>query len=85
MILTYKDHKGILPTYVKTAGPLSEMLRKQVIDVMKKFTGKEIELIGEVKEELIGGFILQWNDKQYDSSILKQIKEMKKIVAGSDL
>ena len=81
----YKDHKGILPTYVKTAGPLSEMLRKQVIDVMKKFTGKEIELIGEVKEELIGGFILQWNDKQYDSSILKQIKEMKKIVAGSDL
>ena len=81
----YKDYKGILPTHVKTAGPLTETIRKQVIDVMKKFTGKEIELMGEVKEELIGGFILQWNDKQYDASILKQIKEMKKSVAGSEM
>ena len=81
----YKDHKGILPTCVKTAGPMSDLIRKQVIEVMKNFTGKEIELMGVVKEELIGGFILQWNDKQYDASILKQIKEMKKNVAGSDL
>jgi len=81
----YKDYKGILPTYLKTAGPLTEMIRKQVVDVMKGFTGKEIELMGEVKEELIGGFILQWNDKQYDASIMKQIKEMKKNVAGSGL
>ena len=52
---------------------------------MKQFTGKEIELMGEIKEELIGGFILQWGDKQYDASILKQIKEMKKSVAESEL
>ena len=81
----YKDYKGILPTTVQTAGPLSDKLRSEVVDVMKKFTGKEIELMGEIKEELIGGFILQWNDKQYDASILKQIKEMKKGVTELEL
>jgi len=81
----YKDYKGILPTYVKTASPLSDQIRNEVIDVMRKFTGKEIELMGEIREELIGGFILQWNDKQYDASILKQIKEMKKGVTELEL
>lgn len=41
--------------------------------------------MGEIREELIGGFILQWNDKQYDASILKQIKEMKKGVTELEL
>jgi F-type H+-transporting ATPase subunit delta len=80
----YKNHQGILPTHLKTAGPITESLRKQVIEVMKRFTGKEIELMGEIKQELIGGFILQWDDKQYDTSILNQIKKIKKSVDGSD-
>jgi F-type H+-transporting ATPase subunit delta len=78
----YKDHKGILPTHLKTAGPITDALRSEVTEIMKKFTGKEIELIPEVDEELIGGFVLQWNDKQYDSSILSQIKEMRKSLTG---
>jgi F-type H+-transporting ATPase subunit delta len=84
-IALYKDHKGILPTHIKTAGELSDSIRKEVVAVMKKFTGKEIELIGSVKEELIGGFILQWNDKQYDASIVKQLQRMKKNVTGTEL
>lgn len=80
----YKDYKGILPTHILTAGPISDSIRDQVVEVMKKFTGKEIELIGEVKEELIGGYILQWDDKQYDASILKQIKEIRKSVSGNE-
>ena len=32
----------------------------------------------EVKEELIGGFIFSYEDKQYDASILKRIKNLRK-------
>jgi F-type H+-transporting ATPase subunit delta len=81
----YKDHKGILPTNVLTAVPLSDKIRKQVVEVMKKYTGKEIELTSGIREDLIGGFILQWGDNQYDASILKQLKGLKRRTSGTEL
>jgi F-type H+-transporting ATPase subunit delta len=45
---------------------------------MKHQTEGEIELIEEIKKELIGGFVLSFKDKQYDASILRQIEDLKK-------
>jgi F-type H+-transporting ATPase subunit delta len=81
----YKEYKGILPTTLKTAVPVTDDIRKQVIALMKNQTKKEIELIEEIKEELIGGFVLQWKDKQYDASIRSQISRMQKEVAKMNL
>ena len=74
----YKDYKGILTTRLKSAAPVSDELRKEVVGLMNKKTGKEIDLVESVNEELIGGFILQWKDIQYDASILNQINKMKR-------
>jgi F-type H+-transporting ATPase subunit delta len=77
----YKDYKGILPTLLKTAVPVTEEVRKKILEMMKNQTTGSIELVEEVKEELIGGFVLQWKDKQYDASILNQVSKMKKRIA----
>ena len=45
---------------------------------MKNQSKGEIELIEEVNPELIGGFIVQWKDKQYNASILKQINRLQR-------
>ena len=37
-----------------------------------------IELTEELDEKLIGGFVLSFDDKQLDASILRQIKNLKK-------
>ena len=74
----YKDYKGILTTWLKTAVPVTEEVRKKILEMMKNQSKGKIELIEEVKEELIGGFVLQWKDKQYDASILNQVNKMRK-------
>jgi F-type H+-transporting ATPase subunit delta len=56
-----------------------------MVTLMKNYTKKEIELVEEIKEELIGGFVLQWDDKQYDASILSQINKMKRELAELNL
>lgn len=74
----YQDHKGILVTHVRTAVPVTPEIRKEIIGIMKKHTDKEIVLEEETDEELIGGFVLNWKDKQYDASILNQINKLRK-------
>jgi len=76
---------GILTTILKTAAPASEEIKLQMVSLMKNYTKKEIDLVEEVKEELIGGFVLQWEDKQYDASILTQINKMKNDLAELNL
>ena len=81
----YKDYKGILTTYVKTAVPLTEEVRKKILEVMSTQAKGNVDLVEEVKEELIGGFVLQWKDMQYDASILNQVNKMKKAMANINL
>jgi F-type H+-transporting ATPase subunit delta len=81
----YKDFKGILTTYLKTTIPITDEVRKKVIEVLHKQTNKEIDLIENTDAGLIGGFILRWKDQQYDASILNQINRLKKEVESINL
>jgi F-type H+-transporting ATPase subunit delta len=81
----YKEYKGILTTYVKTAVPLTEEIRKKILEVMSTQSTGNLDLVEEVKEELIGGFVLQWKDMQYDASILNQVNKMRKEMAMINL
>ena len=74
----YKEYKNITITYLKTAVKIDNNTRKTILDIMKQQTGGEIELIEEVKKELLGGFVLDFGDKKYDASIIKQIEDLKK-------
>ena len=77
----YQDYKHILTTYVKTAVPLTEDISKEIMKVMASQSTGTIALVEEIKQELIGGFVLQWKDKQYDASILNQVNKMRKSIA----
>ena len=81
----YKDHKGILTTFLQTQVPLKEELRSRLVKILKEQTRKEIELVEELNTEMIGGFILRWKDLQYDASILNQINKLKKSSAAINL
>jgi F-type H+-transporting ATPase subunit delta len=81
----YKDYKGILTTTLQTAVPVDDDIRSGIRDLMKSQTNGELELIEEVKADLIGGFILKWKDKQYNASILKQIHRLQRGVTRVNL
>jgi len=77
-IKLFKEYKNITTTFFKTAVKIDTNSRNKILNIMKQQTGGEIELIEEVKKELLGGFVLDYGDKKYDASILKQLEDLKK-------
>ncbi len=77
-VLQYKEFKGIKRAVIKTAVKTDEKIQNKIIDILKKFTGSQIELVEEVDPKLIGGFVLNFDNKQYDSSILSKLQRMTK-------
>lgn len=74
----YKAYKNIITTYLETAVPIDKNISQQVIALLEQHTKGQVELIEEVKQELIGGFIMKYKDRLYDASISKQISDLKK-------
>ncbi|MEA3504313.1 MAG: ATP synthase F1 subunit delta [Bacteroidota bacterium] len=74
----YKLEKGIITTTIKTTISLDAKLREQIISLMKSETKSEIELIEEVDENLLGGFVLEYNDKLYDASVRRKLSKLRR-------
>ena len=81
----YKEIKKIFPVKLTTAHPLSDDLKKAFVDHIKATTEMQnIELETAVKEDIIGGFILQTGDKMVDASIAYDLREIAKQFENND-
>ena len=77
-IKQYKSHKNILTATVTTTLSLDVLLRKKILDIVKAGTASEVDLIEEIDEELIGGFVLHVDDNQVDNSIRNKLSRLSK-------
>jgi F-type H+-transporting ATPase subunit delta len=84
-IQQYKEIKKIHTVKLTTAHPLSDDLKKAFTDHIKSTTEMQnIELETIVKEDIIGGFILQTGDKMVDASVAYDLKEIAKQFENND-
>jgi len=74
----YKKFKNIATVNLITAQPIDEKIRKDIIKLLVDTTHKEIELLEDVDEQLIGGFVLSLEDTKYDASLRKKISRLQK-------
>ena len=72
----YKAMNGIRIAHVTTAVPLDEQMRNAVLAIVREREGAKIELVEKVDPSLIGGFILRFNDVQYDSSVSRKLNDI---------
>lgn len=78
-IKQYNDYKDITPVNVRSAVELSQPTLDAIVNRLRESADlKEVELTTEVDEELIGGFILKFEDKQMDASVARQLNELEK-------
>lgn len=77
-IEVYKKQNNILTVNIETAYQIDKESRDKIINLLEKQSEAKIELTEEVKDELIGGFVLSTEDKQFDASVLRQIKNLQK-------
>jgi len=73
----YNAKTGVAEATVTTTFPIDAELRNEFKEVVKKISGKEVELTETVDESLIGGFILKVGDRQIDDSINSRLKALK--------
>jgi F-type H+-transporting ATPase subunit delta len=84
-IKQYKDLKNIYTVKLTTATPISDVLKKAIVDQVKKTSNMQnIELETHVNPNIIGGFVLQSGDKLVDASIAYSLKEVAQQFENND-
>ena len=76
-ITLYKAYKKIETAEIITAKPIDERMRQEVINFIKKNSGKNVELTEKTDESILGGIVINMGDKQLDASVLSSLKTLK--------
>ncbi len=75
----YNKKNHIAAATLTTAVPATEQIMAEVNRVIKENTNaQKVDLKTKIDPSLIGGFILRFEDKQYDASIATKLVRMKK-------
>src|SRR5687767_13692314 len=82
----YRQIKGISIVNVVSAEPLSnetlELIRKKLTE--SNLTHGNIEFTTAVDKDLIGGFVISFEDKLYDASVKNQLNELRKAFSNKE-
>lgn len=77
-VAQYKELNKISIAEITSATILDDNQRKKIIEAVKKVVGREVELLEKVNKDIIGGLIVRVGDRQFDGSIARKLKELKK-------
>jgi len=81
----YNQIKGIHKVKLTTALPLTDEMKQILIAKIKSETVmQKVELEALTNEDLIGGFVLEYNNNLVDVSILRDLKDIKKQFMNND-
>lgn len=81
----YKKHKNIYTVKLTTAVPVSDELKKQIIaKIQEQTVMQNIELETAVKDELIGGFVLEMGGTLVDGSIAYDLNKIRSQFLNND-
>lgn len=77
----YRNHKGIQVVELTTAMPLSDEIKTSIKGILQQnvmLVNKTIELSEHVDASLIGGLVVQIDDKLFDASIKHDLQFIKR-------
>jgi F-type H+-transporting ATPase subunit delta len=78
-ISLYKVRNNIVPVKLTTAHPLDDASKTALADkITKQLGGAKVDLQLIVDEALVGGFVLEANNKLFDASVARDLRDIKK-------
>lgn len=81
----YNTIMGIHKVKLTTAVPVGDELKNNIVNKVKAESGLEnVELETKIDENLIGGFVLEFNNNLVDASVLRDLKDIKKQFADNE-
>jgi F-type H+-transporting ATPase subunit delta len=83
-ISQYNERNNICRVTLTTATPASEELKKLITAKLKSEAGLDkVELETKVNADIIGGFVLEYNNNLVDASVLRDLNDIKKQFSGN--
>ncbi|WP_375585097.1 ATP synthase F1 subunit delta [Cyclobacterium xiamenense] len=74
----YNQHLGIQKAEVVATIQLDQALRDSFIAIVKEVSGKDrVELVEKIDPNLIGGFVLNIEDRQLDESLKSKLQQLR--------
>jgi F-type H+-transporting ATPase subunit delta len=80
----YRLRNKISQVRIHTAAPLGDANLAQIKQkISEQLPGQQLDIIEVVNPDLIGGFVIDLGDKQYDASIAHQLDKLRKSFNGN--
>ncbi len=73
----YNTLNNIMQASVKTAHAIDDKLKEEIKQFISNYSGKKVELKSTVDPKLIGGLVIQMEDKLFDASISGKLNKLK--------
>jgi F-type H+-transporting ATPase subunit delta len=81
----YRHEEGIKSAVLTSVQPLNDALVLQIRTILESEYNAKVELTQKVDANLIGGFVLRVEDKQYDASLSTQLKKIREQLLHTEL
>jgi len=81
----YRKEEGIKAAVITSAQTLDDVVLRQISQLLEVEFNAKVELSQKVNPELIGGFVLRVEDKQYDASVSTLLKKIKEKLLQTEL
>ena len=75
----YNEYKGIAEVTITTAVKIDEPTQHKLLYFVKDKVSGNIVIINKIDKSIIGGFIINYLDYQYDRSIRNELKSLQSI------
>jgi len=72
-----RRHRGIALAEVRTALPLDDGQRAEIVSRLRALTGSQIEMDETVDPDLIGGVAVRIGDQLYDASVRSRLERLR--------
>jgi F-type H+-transporting ATPase subunit delta len=74
----YMENKGIKTATIETVVKIDDDTKEAIIKLLAERTKNKIEVVEVINVNLVGGFKLTFDNKQYDTSIQNEIRKLRK-------
>lgn len=74
----YLDYNKITRVGLITAISLDKAMQQKMVDSFRNKTHSKLQLIEQIDPDIIGGFVLKFDDYMYDASVKKMLGDMRK-------
>lgn len=74
----YAKRKGVIQAKITSSVPISKDLETQIVKYLESIKKGEINLTKKIDKTIIAGFVLDFDDTQFDASAKKKLNKMQK-------